>query len=103
MNDRLLGMLGLAVRAGKVRFGAFMTERTVSENKAELVIIAEDCGASNARKTEAVCKNASVRRIVYGSKEDISRAVGKKNLPMVCVCDKSFADAIVKIYGGVVK
>ena len=35
MNDKLLGMLGLAVRAGKVSFGVFMTEKLVEGMEAE--------------------------------------------------------------------
>ena len=33
MNDRLLGMVGMAVRAGKVSFGVFMTEKALNDGK----------------------------------------------------------------------
>ena len=65
MNDKLLGMLGLAVRAGKVSFGVFMTEKLVDEGKARLVIAASDIGASNKRRLEAKCSHAGVRIIYY--------------------------------------
>ena len=103
MKDRLLGMLGLAVRAGKVSFGAFMTEKAVAEGKASLVIIAKDCGNSNLRKMENACRAGGVHYISYADKAALSGAVGKKDVPAVGVCDKNFAEAIVKIYGGVSK
>lgn len=103
MNDRLLGMLGLAVRAGKVRFGVFMTEKALDEGQAQLVIAAENIGASNRRKIEGKCNMYGVDLIFYSDKASLSRAAGKKDMPAAAVCDEGFAKAIVKIYGGVFK
>ena len=103
MNDRLLGMLGMAVRAGKVNFGVFMTEKALDEGIASLVIAAEDTGASNRRKIEGKCAQLGVELIFYSDKETLSRAIGKKDVPVVAVCDEGFGKAIVKIYGGVQK
>lgn len=103
MNDRLLGMLGMAVRAGKVSFGVFMTEKALDEGRASLVIASEDIGASNRRKIEAKCAQESTQLIFYSDKESLSRAIGKKDVPVVAVCDEGFGKAIVKIYGGAQK
>lgn len=103
MNDRLLGMLGMAVRAGKVSFGVFMTEKALNDGKAHLVVAAEDMGASNRRKIEGKCREWNTDLIFYSDKESLSRAIGKKNVPVVAVCDEGFSKAIVKIYGGVQK
>ncbi len=103
MNDRLLGMLGMAVRAGKVSFGVFMTEKALSDGKACLVVAAEDIGASNRRKIEGKCKQWNTDLIFYSDKESLSRAIGKKDVPVVAICDEGFSKAIVKIYGGVQK
>lgn len=103
MNDRLLGMLGLAVRAGKVQFGVFMTEKALDEGRAHLVIASEDIGASNRRRIENRCKEWGVQLIFYSDKATLSRAAGKKDMPVAAVCDEGFAKAIVKIYGGAQK
>lgn len=103
MNDRLLGMLGLAVRAGKVRFGVFMAEKALDEGIAHLVIASEDIGASNRRRIENKCKQCGIQLIFYSDKETLSRAAGKKNMPVAAVCDEGFSKAIVKIYGGAQK
>ena len=100
MNDRLLGMLGMAVRAGKVSFGVFMTEKALDEGRAHLVIAAEDTGASNRRKIEGKCQATETEIIFYSDKNSLSRAIGKKDVPVVAVCDEGFSKAIVKIYGG---
>lgn len=101
MSDRILGLLGLAVKGGKVEFGVFRTERAIDTEKAKLVILSGDIGESNKRRITAKCKNAGVRMISYSDKVNLSHAVGKQNIPAVTVCDEGFADAIVKIFGGV--
>ncbi|MBE7055754.1 MAG: 50S ribosomal protein L7ae [Ruminococcaceae bacterium] len=98
MNDRLLGLFGLAVRAGKVAFGVFMTEKALDEGRAELVIAAEDIGASNRRRIENKCNEWNVKLIFYSDKALLSRAAGKKDMPVAAVCDEGFAKAIVKKY-----
>ena len=98
MNDKVLGMLGLAVRAGKVNFGVFMTEKAIDEGSAYLVIASEDIGSSNRRKIEGKCKNNDVEMIFHSDKASLSRAVGKKDVPVVAVCDEGFARAILKKY-----
>lgn len=103
MNDKLLGMLGLAVRAGKVSFGVFMTEKLIDEGKAKLVIAASDIGSSNKRRLEAKCRHGEVRLIYYSDKETLSRAVGRENTPAVGIKDEGFAETVVKIFGGVAK
>ena len=103
MNDRLLGMLGLAVRAGKTAFGVFLTEKALDEGNASLVIMAEDTGVSNRRKIEKKCKEYSVPLILYSDKKTLSHAAGKKDMPVIAVCDDGFSKAIVKIYGGAQK
>ena len=52
-NDRVLNLIGLAQKAGKVVSGEFMTEKAVKTGEAALVILAED----------AV--------VIYGKDEDI--------------------------------
>ena len=102
MNDRLLGMLGLAVRAGKVQFGVFMTEKAIDEGRAQLVISAEDIGASNRRRIESKCLQDGISLIFYSDKESLSRALGKKNVPVVAVCDENFSKAIEKKYAEII-
>ncbi|MGN1097436.1 MAG: L7Ae/L30e/S12e/Gadd45 family ribosomal protein [Clostridia bacterium] len=94
--DRLLGTVGLAMRAGKVKTGAYMVERAVLGGTAKAVVAAEDIGESNRRKIEAACENAGVPLIYHSTAAELSRSVGKKDVPVVCICDESFAVAVKK-------
>ena len=48
--DRVLSMLGIAARAGKVASGEFSTEKAVKAGKAYLVLTAEDASENTKKK-----------------------------------------------------
>ncbi len=92
--DKFLGTVGLAMRAGKVRCGVFLTKRCVESGEAKLVVASEDIGESSRRKIEGICKMSGVPLIYHSTTEELGRSVGKKDVPVVCVCDDNFAKAI---------
>ena len=49
MQNKILSLVGLAMKAGKVVSGEFSTEKAVKEGKASLVIVAEDA-SGNTKK-----------------------------------------------------
>ena len=44
MNDKVISLLGLAERAGKIASGEFAAEKAVKTGKARLIIVAETVG-----------------------------------------------------------
>ena len=50
-NSKVLSMLGLAAKAGKVASGEFSTEKEVKSGNACLVIVAEDASDKNCSGT----------------------------------------------------
>ncbi len=98
--DRLLSMVGLAVRAGKVRFGVYLTERAVAEGCAAAVVAAADLGRDNRKKIEHRCLEAGVPLVFWSNKTELGRAVGKDGAPVVCICDENLARAVVKLSKG---
>lgn len=97
MNDRILGMVGLAVRANKVSCGVFMTEKALDEGKCELVIMAEDIGQSNKRRIENKCVEWGIPIISHTDKQTLSHAAGKRDIPVIGILDHGFAGAITKL------
>lgn len=100
MTNKILSMTGLAVRAGKVKFGVFLTLSACDTGKAKLVIIPADLGGSNKRSIEAKCKNTSVPFIMVADKASLGKAVGRENVSALAICDENFKSAILKLYGG---
>ncbi len=96
---KLLGMLGLAKRAGKVSTGTFICEKAIKSKTAKLVILAEDASANTAKAISDACSYCNVRLIKCALKSDLGHAVGAQaDRAVVSVNDNNFAKAILDIY-----
>lgn len=93
---RLLALLGLALRAGKLQVGFSAVEQAVHRGKEPLVILAADMGPSQrtrALRFEPV--RGFVTDVVTGA--DLAAALGRNKLVIVSVYDPGFVDGIRKL------
>ena len=88
------GMLGLAMRAGKVASGEFATEKAVKEYKAYLVIVAAEASENTQKKFRNMCQFYKVPYLVFGTKEELGSIIGKEYRDSLAVCDENFAKVI---------
>ena len=95
MENKWLNSLGLARRAGKVINGDKLLD-SIKSKKVFLVIIASDCGDSNKKKYCDKCTYYGIKYYIQGTKEDISIAIGKGNVSVIGIEDKSLASLIEK-------
>lgn len=91
---------GLASKAGKLAFGADSVKELILNNKVYLVIIAEDASGNTREKFLHLTTENNIKLIAYGSIEENSKAIGKKNKAIIAIKDKNFSDAIAKIIDG---
>lgn len=99
--DKVLGMLGLAQRAGCVKSGEFMTQTTVKEGQSFLVIVALDASDNTKKQFENMCSFYEVEYREYGDKESLGHAIGKEMRASLSVTNENLAREIVsKIDGG---
>ena len=97
--NKLLGMLGLAKRAGKVSTGTFICEKMIKSGAARLVILAEDASDNTAKAIKNACHSYGVELIQYSDKADLGHFAGAKaDRAVVSVNDNNFAKAILDIY-----
>jgi ribosomal protein L7Ae-like RNA K-turn-binding protein len=95
MNDRLLSFLGLCKRAGQLISGADTVVRTMKDNKALLVLAANDFSDNSLKNVEKASVQYQIPlRTLPRSKEELSFALGK-HCGVVCITDKGFADKIL--------
>ncbi|MCI5650261.1 MAG: ribosomal L7Ae/L30e/S12e/Gadd45 family protein [Fusicatenibacter sp.] len=87
-------MLSLAMKAGKVVSGEFQTEQAIKGGSAALVIIAEEASANTQKKFRNMCAYYKVPHLVYGTKEQLGRTIGREERSSVAVCDRNFAEKI---------
>ena len=93
-NDRILSMLGLCMKAGKIKSGGFQTEEAVKSGKAWLVIIATDASGNTAKKFGDMCSFYEVPKATYGTKDTLGRAIGKEERSVMAVCDEGFSKSL---------
>lgn len=94
MNDRILSMIGLARRAGKVGMGADAVKGSLLEGKSRLVLVASDASAKTLKEARFFCENA--RReclLLRRTMDQIGAAVGRR-VGMISIEDDGFAKRI---------
>lgn len=100
INNNILGLIGLAMKAGKVCFGADSVEENVIKQKVKLLIISEDSSERTKNKFINICKKYNVPVIIDGDIETLSKSIGKSNKAIIGIKDINFAESIQKKYNG---
>ena len=95
-QDKVLSLLGLAKRAGRVKSGNFQVMEAIRDGSARLAVIAEDTSAGSRKQIEDKCRYRSVPFIAYGSKEKLGSCTGTMERSCIVVCDDGFAEAIIQ-------
>ena len=98
--DKIAGMLGLSMKAGKAASGGFAAEKSIKSGWSRLVIIAEDASEGTAKKFRDMCAYYRVPVLETGRKESLGRALGKEERSVISVNDENFAQAIIRLKAG---
>ncbi len=97
MNDRILSLLGLCRRAGKLVVGADPTVDSVKKNKSKLVLITADFSRHSVKPVLEAAHRGNVPAITINrSKDELSFSLGKL-CGVVSVEDKGFADKLKQL------
>lgn len=92
MDDKLLNLLGLARRAGKITYGFDAVAKDVTLGKAVLVLLSCDIAEKTEQKTRRVCQEFGVQLIKTDRKMDeIGWAIGRADTAVSALIDPSFA------------
>ena len=101
VNNKVLGLLGLSCKAGKVMSGTDMVLDGIKRRKVKLVIVAEDAAERTLKNMQFACKEY-IEVVKFGTIEQISKSIGKQNRAVIAITDKNLTEAILKvIHGGV--
>ena len=102
-NKKIFSLLGLATRSRNVVSGEFMTEKTVKEGTAKLVIVAEDASDNTKKEFGDMCNYRKVPYAVIGTKEELGKSMGKEMRASLSITDQGFAEAVIKLLQEVVQ
>ena len=94
--ERALGLLGLALRAGRLAVGATAVDKMVRSGARPVVVVARGAGANKRRRAMAM---EPVRGYVDGlfDSEDLARRLGRLELVLVAVSDPGFVRGLKEL------
>ena len=95
-DRKVYSLLGPAARARRLASGEFMTEKSVKTGQAALVITAQDASDNTKKNFRDMCTYYHVPFFLFGTKEELGRAIGKELRASLAVNDAGFAEAIKK-------
>ena len=95
-TNRALSLLGLAMKAGKLVSGEFLTEKAVKSMKATLVIVAEDASDNTKKMFTNMCTYYEVPLYFWGKKEDLGAAICMEDRASLSLTDAGFRDDCIK-------
>ncbi len=95
MEDRILSLLGLAQRAGKIITGEERVLAAVRSGEARLVILASDAAKNTRKKLTDKCLSFGVQLIEFGTRTQLGHALGKQERVVVSINDDGFARLVL--------
>ena len=98
--DKCYGMLGIATKAGKVFSGYDSVLDGIKRNQVKLIIVAHDASEKTLKEMMFVCEKYNIPLLVFGTIDENSHAIGKKNRAIIGVADMGLAKQIQKIING---
>ena len=96
--ERILSLLGLAHKAGRVEIGEEPVGSAARAKKARIILVAGDAAASSVRRAMGFANAGSCLCLVIpATKEQLGRALGRTSCAMAAVTDIGFANALMKL------
>ncbi len=95
-RDKVLSLIGLAMKAGRCASGEFKTESETKSGNASLVIVASDASDNTKKKFRDMCEFYNVPICFYGDKDTLGHAMGKEFRASLAILDEGFAAGIQK-------
>ena len=92
-TNKVLSLIGLATKAGKIVSGEFSTEKSVKSGRG---FLAGDASDNTKKKFQNMCDYYEVPCFVLADKEELGKFCGKEFRASLAVQDENFAKALLK-------
>ena len=100
INNKILGLIGLAARARKIAFGADSVEIELKKKKIYLIIVAKDSSERTKNKFYKLSEEYNIPILITEKIDTLSKAIGKSNKAIIGIQDINLAKEIQKINNG---
>lgn len=94
--DKVLPLISLAMKAGKIASGEFSTEKEVKSGRASAVVVAKDASDNTKKKFQNMCDFYQVPIYFYADKDTLGHAMGKEFRASLAILDTGFAKGMKK-------
>lgn len=95
--DKTLSLLGLMRRANAIAIGETATGNAARGGEAKLLLLASDASDNAAKRIRGFAEGCKIRIVTLPyTKDEIAAATGKAGCSMAAICDRGFADALIK-------
>ena len=94
-QNKVLSTLGLAARGRNVVSGELQTLTAVKDGSAMLVIVAEDASDNTRKLFTDKCSFYQVPLKLYGTREQLGRAIGKDIRSSLAIVNAGLAQSII--------
>ncbi|MBQ8232533.1 MAG: ribosomal L7Ae/L30e/S12e/Gadd45 family protein [Lachnospiraceae bacterium] len=94
-QNKVLSTLGLAARGRNVVSGELQTLNAVKDGSAMLVIVAEDASDNTRKLFTDKCGFYQVPLKLYGTREELGRAIGKDIRSSLAIVNAGLAQSII--------
>lgn len=96
MENKILSFLGLGKKAGYLTTGETGCEISIKKKKAKLIVVAKDASENTKKKFENMAKSKEVEFILFSTKEELGKILGKDIVATITINDENFAKALKK-------
>ncbi|HIW11889.1 MAG TPA: ribosomal L7Ae/L30e/S12e/Gadd45 family protein [Candidatus Salinicoccus stercoripullorum] len=97
MMDKILNLLGIAKRAGRLTTGEEKTIESVRGRSAKIVFLASDAGASTSKKIRDKCSYYDIPLIDEYTNAELSQATGASNRVVLSITDPGFSKKMLEL------
>ena len=92
--DRVLGLLGMAARAGAVISGTDRVREAARGEGVRLVLLARDASANSREKLVPLLTARGISHVIRYDRNELGAAIGRGPLSAVGVMDRALADRL---------
>jgi len=94
-NSKATHLLGIANKAGALSLGSREVRQCVRKNRCYLVILSEDAGYNTHKSVTDKCNYYNIKLITWGIKEELGKALGRKQVSVIGIKNKGIANRIL--------
>ena len=99
-NQKILGLLGISAKAGKIVSGTDACIQAIEKRKIKLIIVSDEASDKTKKNFEYICNKYNTKMKIFETIENLSKAIGKKNRAVLGIKDINLSNEIEKIING---